>query len=246
MAVLLDLHGDPEGFFFVELRSELESHKKVALLMRETSPSVCLLKHLLEPFRGPGMALLQPLLKLGLKLTKSKCDLILNREIDEIEPKTKQLKNSLQRVVSKLLEAAENLPRGLCVICYRCVEVVRQNSVAERVERTPLSHWAVGAVIFLRYFIPMVATYSIEEESGSRNGLKLIGRLLMKLCCKTEFREANNSVVNEVLRDCFGLFDGFCEQVFYLFIYFFLDLVFFSLFLFFSFLFFSLQLSFFF
>ena len=52
ISALIRVHGDPEGAFLHFFDDEVGRVKDVSVVMRERSVSVCLLRHLLEPYKG--------------------------------------------------------------------------------------------------------------------------------------------------------------------------------------------------
>ena len=52
ISALIREHGDPEEAFLHFFDEEVGKVKDVSVVMRESSVSVCLLRHLLEPFKG--------------------------------------------------------------------------------------------------------------------------------------------------------------------------------------------------
>ena len=211
MSTFLFLHGDHLELFKFFLHQELCTVKNVAVAMREKSESVCVLRHCLDLYQEDGMSIVRPLLKFASKLNKKKVALISEHPSADLEPKHKDFGAKFQGAVHRLL-TPQNLPPSLCVFCCVCIDTVRGTSGIKRQEGLPLSHWAVGAIFFLRFLIPIITSYSLTVEGEKRKHMTLVGKILMKLCCKTPFQEGD-CVINEVLQASYGLYDEFCERV---------------------------------
>ena len=217
VASLFEMHRQPQKVFQRFFLEELKNKKEVAVVMREMSLSVMVLKYLLIPFRDEGRPVLSPLVKFGLRLSKKKKEMLMGLDQNSqgvLSSTTVKLKSKLKSAISFLFRS--EIPNGLCVLCYKCVEMIRTNEEVQRVEGTPLSHWAVNSVLFLRFLIPMVTTRSLSEvESEKKEGLMLMSRLLMKLSSKSLFSGAGGGtcVFNEVVEESFGLYDQFCDEV---------------------------------
>uniref|UniRef100_A0A7S4NNP7 Uncharacterized protein n=1 Tax=Paramoeba aestuarina TaxID=180227 RepID=A0A7S4NNP7_9EUKA len=260
--VILKLHGQPKDLFVYFFESELEQKKDIALVMRERSLSVCVLKHIIAPFAPLVSLSCQRLVQFGLSLSEKKSQFLMNygsEEVEKMAPKYLRLKTKLHHAVEHVL-CVDWVPDGLCILCHLCVESIRKNESVKRMDGTPLSHWAVGAVIFLRFLVPILTTWETPEDNPNRKGLTLMGRFLMKLCCKSEFLSSyalpssstsssssssappphpiasttfslssanfgrsfsrnssfysvGISMINEVLKESFELYDNFCEEV---------------------------------
>ena len=52
LSVIIRLHGDPETAFLDFFEEEVLKVKELSVVMRERSVSVCVLRHLLEPYKG--------------------------------------------------------------------------------------------------------------------------------------------------------------------------------------------------
>jgi hypothetical protein len=93
---------------------------------------------------------------------------------------------------------------------------VESNDEVEKAENDSVSRWAVGALIFLRFLIPAVTDVA-SGTSGAyereKKGAVLMGRFLMKLCCKSKFGEHSSCLLNDVLDDAADMFDRFCHDV---------------------------------
>jgi hypothetical protein len=91
--------------------------------------------------------------------------------------------------------------------------VIEENSLS----RSQVIQWAVGSLILLRFLIPSMILPS-GSESGSQQhenqkGAILVGRFLMKLCCKSHFTENETCLMNEAIDELCPVFDAFCEEV---------------------------------
>jgi hypothetical protein len=71
----------------------------------------------------------------------------------------------------------------------------------------------VGAILFLRFIVPIFSSYKHKEKRKEKN-MMFLARFLMKLCCHSKFSESEGGcLVNEVLVESFDLFDKFCLDV---------------------------------
>jgi len=211
---LFFLHHHPQEAFELFFTEELKEKKEVAVVMREMSLSVVVLKYLLNPFKDRVCHTIFPLVSFGLRLSKKKKEVLMHKDSHTVAksfPSYAKQKSKLKRALNFLLRS--EMPDGLCVLCYKCVEITRANEEVQRVEGTPLSHWAVSAVLFLRFLIPMVTAQSLTEAlSEKKEGLMIMSRMLMKLCTKSLF-SGKTCVFNEVMEEAFGLYDQFCDEV---------------------------------
>ena len=186
ISYFLYLHQEPENLFKLLLEDEIKRVKSISVVMRERSLSVCLLRFLLDPFRPKAESLLDPLLKLGRDLKKKKLETLMK---PLSVGQGKNLTKLQQRFVSNIAQLlnVQLFPQGLCVLSYCVWEMVRASKYTKRTDKTPLSYWAVGSVIFLRLLVPQITSHSLLFEGEKRKGLTLVGKLLMKLACRSRF-----------------------------------------------------------
>lgn len=85
--------------------------------------------------------------------------------------------------------------------------------------RSQVIQWAVGSLILLRFLIPSMILPSGSEcgsqqqQQENQKGAILVGRFLMKLCCKSHFTENESCLMNEAIDELSPVFDGFCDEV---------------------------------
>jgi hypothetical protein len=85
----------------------------------------------------------------------------------------------------------------------------------QSLSRPQVVQWAVGSLIFLRFLIPLfILPMGLEAESQeTKKAAILIGRFMMKLCCKTHFAENETCLMNEAIDELSSTFDQFCGDV---------------------------------
>ncbi len=220
MDLLLRLHADPCQIFLSCFSIEMFEVQNLAAVMRESSVSVRVLQFIWRSF--DFSPLVSPFQKFISRLTASKLKLLTeNSEVTSSSSKWDPA-NRREALKTQLLTAlresfrAKNVPKLICVLCHKCAELVRSNARFSQ-EEIPVSvlHWAVGALIFLRFLIPSITAIASERNATEpeRKGAILIGRLLMKICAGSEFREYPSSLLSEVLEMSSKLFSNFCDDV---------------------------------
>jgi len=158
---------------------------------------------------------------------------------------SQKLTKKFRKTTMKLLTNIDAIPIELCVLCHRCTLLLEKIPDLRRDQTIPIENWVVTAFLFLRFFIPIVTSSSSSSSSQKRGsslsksssslskGVELIGRFLMKLCCRSKFRvsstegggsssnsgnqtfrqdekDTDESLINLILSDCFVHFDTFC------------------------------------
>ena len=112
---------------------------------------------------------------------------------------------------------ASAIPRVICGLCHRSVIYITSRQDTQKSTTQSYSEvvqWAVGSLIFLRFLIPsLILPTQSELEYESQKGTIVIGRLLMKLCCKSLFKEDSACLLNEVIQELSPHFDQFCDEV---------------------------------
>jgi hypothetical protein len=210
---VLKLHGEPEQLFLFCLANELSDLKNLATVMRERSASVRVLQYIWKSL--DTTELVRPMLKYLKKLSISNLQRM--TEDSAMCPPTKRdhLKQKLYLCVESLLRPTV-IPTRISVLCHWCIKLVESNDEVEKAENDSVSRWAVGALIFLRFLIPAVTDVA-SGTSGAyereKKGAVLMGRFLMKLCCKSKFGEHSSCLLNDVLDDAADMFDRFCHDV---------------------------------
>ena len=237
---LLSLHEKPDSLFFASLHHEIEADKELSLLMRgDLSVCVCVMKFFLMPHRKELLVLTDDLLSFVFHLKLKQIDLIIQGSdtpggvsvffflslffrfsfyflhslifFSKTQKKCAVLKKKLQRGVQLLLQP-NLLPEDVCVMCYRCVAAVEKSDIKKDIAGT-VAGWAVGALLFLRFIIPVLTSFS-SDNTTKLKAVTFLGRFLMKLCCKSLFGQGKStSVANEVLTESFDKFDQFGQEV---------------------------------
>eukprot|EP00008_Paramoeba_atlantica_P011530 CAMPEP_0201478864 /NCGR_PEP_ID=MMETSP0151_2-20130828/3624_1 /ASSEMBLY_ACC=CAM_ASM_000257 /TAXON_ID=200890 /ORGANISM="Paramoeba atlantica, Strain 621/1 / CCAP 1560/9" /LENGTH=395 /DNA_ID=CAMNT_0047860089 /DNA_START=101 /DNA_END=1285 /DNA_ORIENTATION=+ len=209
---LLSLHEKPDSLFFASLHHEIEADKELSLLMRgDLSVCVCVMKFFLMPHRKELLVLTDDLLSFVFHLKLKQIDLIIQGSDTPGGKKCAVLKKKLQRGVQLLLQP-NLLPEDVCVMCYRCVAAVEKSDIKKDIAGT-VAGWAVGALLFLRFIIPVLTSFS-SDNTTKLKAVTFLGRFLMKLCCKSLFGQGKStSVANEVLTESFDKFDQFGQEV---------------------------------
>ena len=201
---LAKLHGEPEDLFLVCFDYEMQTSKELSVVMRQLSPSVCILKCILEPFRRSLLMTTTKLLRLG---KNKKTPLLLTEKTEDCS-KISSLKEKFQAGIEQLLDSSR-FPPPLCVFCYRCVQAINIATSLKIDKETNVKNWVITSLFFLRFLVPVFTNYRGDDEKTK--GMVLVGRFLMKLCCRTLFNQ--QPVLNEVLENCFPLFDRYCAEV---------------------------------
>ena len=213
--VLVGLHGRPDELLLRSLRKEFQEVRELEVVMRQMSVSVCILKLMLKPFERLVQELLEKLMRVGEKLGQRKVDILFESPLsaDSIEI-AKRIKSRLRKGLQQIL-TAEAIPEPLCIFCFRCADLVKDTPIKKDPD-TKIANWTVGALLFLRFIVPMITTSSVlgmqGSNQGKQKGLTFLGRLCMKLCCHSTFPQGD-CLANEILREHFSIFDQFCIDV---------------------------------
>jgi hypothetical protein len=211
--IILKQHGNNDSLFLFYLSREITQIKNLASVMRERSESVRVLQYIWRSLDTTHIV--RPILKCLKKMSLSSLHKL--TEDAEVYSPTKREKwrQKLNLWIETLLRPT-TIPIRISVLCYRCILLVEANDEVKKSEGDSVERWAVGALIFLRFLIPVV-TDVVSETSGVREREKkcavLMGRFLMKLCCKSKFGEQSSCLLNEVLSDAADVFDRFCDDI---------------------------------
>ena len=205
---IIDLSGQADDIFIHCLHAELEESPELSVVMRQASPAVLVLKTIARPILKSITVLASPLARFGRRLDDKAIELIGS------EKRTKQstrLKEKLENILGHVLNP-KAIPMEICVLSYRCVECIKQSNqrLRESVE-IPLQSWAVGAMLFLRYLVPMLTTFLPSDDN--KKGRILMGRFLMKMACHSEFQQNSTGLLNEILASSYERYDQFCAEV---------------------------------
>jgi hypothetical protein len=84
----------------------------------------------------------------------------------------------------------------------------------EKEDGLSAEQWTVGSLIFLRGIVPAITALASSPQTTSceKKGFILIGKFLMKLCCKS-LHKPTEGFLNEVMQQSIPLFDEFCRQI---------------------------------
>ncbi len=110
----------------------------------------------------------------------------------------------------------EYIPPLVSLLCYQSKDFVDRNSSLIGLEDGMDSmKWTVGALIFLRHLVPSVTTVISNSNYSDieKKAAVLIGRLLMKLSCDSQFSENSSCLLNEIICESSKVFQDFCSGV---------------------------------
>ena len=205
---LLDIHPSPEKFFLCSLKTELKTKEKLAVVMRETSPAVCAFRYLTDPLSSPLSVAFSPLFRFARKANPQTVEMMAletetSRQFDRIKKKFTSVINHILR--------PEILPPYLCLLCYKSSCLVKETKTFSENERSTAASFSVGALIYLRILVPMLT--ALPTSPDRKKGCVLVGRFLMKLCCRSEFHQAPGCMLNMILRENAAPFSNYCDQV---------------------------------
>jgi hypothetical protein len=172
------------------------------LVMRQLSPTVCVLKGILRPFRRFFHQKCSGLLKFA----KDKRISALRTTDDEA--KIEWLKAKLKGGIRRLLDPSD-FPVALSVVCYRVTEIIKNAGPKVQPDEN-LASWTLASMMFLRFLVPIFTSYKGNETK--RRAMMLVGKILMKLCCKTRL-SGDEKILNDVLEESFPVYDRFCDVV---------------------------------
>lgn len=121
-----------------------------------------------------------------------------------------RLSGQIQCYVQQLLDVIK-IPPLICVMCYRCTEMVQRLPV--RRFQSAIG-WAVGNIIIQQYFVAFTKKVANNALYSTRKltAIDLVVRFLKKLWSKSMF-EPPRCLLNEILMDCWGHFDCFCDDI---------------------------------
>ena len=204
----LDLSGQSDDIFVCCLYEELNKSTELSVVMRQASPAVLVLKTIVRPILKSITEIVSPLARFGRRLDEKGIELIGS---DKRTKHSARLKEKLENNLSFLL-CPKTVPLEICILSYRCVECIKQcdEGLRESVG-IPLSSWAVGAMLFLRYLVPMLTTFLPGDDN--KKGRILMGRFLMKMACHSEFQQNSGGLLNEILVSSYDRYDQFCLEV---------------------------------
>jgi hypothetical protein len=205
ITIMIRLHGDPIALFLSSFAVELTEVRNLGSLMRERSVAVRVLQHIWQSF--DLQEIVSNLLRFVGRFTIAKLKVF--NEGGSQKEKDK-LKAKMRNCISKLF-TIEKIPVIIRTVCAYCACLVEAHHM---IEKEDIVQWVVGSLIFLRFIIPSVTSLATDVNSSDpvKKGAVLMGRFLMKLCCKTQFGESQ-AFLNELLSEFAPLFDGFCEYV---------------------------------
>lgn len=210
--LVLQLHGDPCALFLDSLALELAELKNLAIVMRERSVSVQVLQYISQSLNLPSLVL--PFVTWIRGFTHQKLKILTENHLSESTKEKKRrdkIKEQLIRCVKGLL-LVENIPKIISALCFRCLKLA---SSLDKPNDDSVLHWAVGSLIFLRFLVPAITELAADPTANDavKKTAVLVGRFLMKLCCNSRFEDDSLGLLNEVLVECGGMFDQFCEEV---------------------------------
>ncbi len=216
---LLSLHGDMEQLFLSSFATEMVSVKNLAAVMRERSVSVRVLQ---EIWKSHNLSeILLPVFSFISSLSLSRLA-TLTAPFSSATSSARREKMKKKLVHSTLsLLSPDLVPLTISILAHWCVEIAYscddlELEDSER-DKSKINQWAVGALIFLRFYIPPITSLAVSSSSSDveKKGAILMGRYLMKLCCKSRFSEYPNSLLNEVIDELIaaGTFDKYCDDV---------------------------------
>ena len=208
LKTLFEIEGHPQKLFISCLEKEMKETSDLAVVMRQISPAVCVLKYFSEPFIPSLSAAFAPIFRFSRRLRVDEISL-LGTEVKSSKS-TQRLKAKLHQVVDCLFRT-NRLPPFLCKLCYQCAEQVEQNYSSAQTEILSPASFAVSSMIYLRILVPMMTSCPVPPEK--QKGCVLTGRFLMKLCCMSEFQQAPNCLLNQVLRERLSEFGKYCDEV---------------------------------
>ena len=203
---LIDLHGSPLSLFLSCLTAELNRVKDLSLLARERSESVCVLQTFWAPLVPHFEHLCEPLSKLGEHLSKKDVGFMLGTE----DPTEKALvvKDKIVSTVKNILRP-NALPSTATVLCYRAIKLLEESSVAVTGQQSP-ANWVVGALLFLRFLVPIVMS---KRSSGKSEGKTFLAKFLMKMSSGSTFGASELGLADVALEELRPSFDRFCKGI---------------------------------
>jgi hypothetical protein len=209
MNLIMCLHGHPTQLFLSCFVIELNQIKNLSVVMRERSVTVRILQFLWESFNISNI--IEPFVHFVGNLNGQKCKIL-----TEIEPSKgrERLKQKLMSCLNLFL-CAENIPKLMCVLCYRCSRLIEENKNVEKEDGLSAEQWTVGSLIFLRGIVPAITALASSSQmvgNFQKKGAVQVGRLLMKLCCNSRF-DPPSCLLNEVIQETLPAFEKFSSEV---------------------------------
>ena len=109
--------------------------------------------------------------------------------------------------MNTLFNVPSRVPFAICKIFYQAAKIIQSDERLNIPENLllPICCWPVSALLFLRVIVPIFT-------SGGKPGTVLFGKLLMKLCCQSEFNQWD-CIMNQTLHDNTPRFVLFCEEI---------------------------------
>mmetsp|Transcript_17929 Transcript_17929/g.24901 ORF Transcript_17929/g.24901 Transcript_17929/m.24901 type:complete len:449 (-) Transcript_17929:66-1412(-) len=198
----------PDEMFLGALEREIEAAgDDLNVLMRETRPTVKIMKCLMAPYRSQVRRMAGKLCKFGETISPDQISLMKKSSsaelADVISPDG--LKERLVRATRSLLRSKE-LPLPICVMIYRAVQKVENDNPDFRHE--DVVKWACNALFFLRHVVPLFTV-------GGSPGMTFMGTFLMKMTCNSQVPQApKDCLINEAIREGFHCFMSFAFDVY--------------------------------
>jgi hypothetical protein len=210
---LITIHNAPEKLFLSSFDIELTQVKNLAAVMRERTVSVIVLQYLWKLY--DTTTLIRPLVRLCNKLKPHHLLLLTNEPTPSAPHKREALKNLFLDKINTLFK--KSLPTCLPHLCYKASQLISLNSSVDT-QNISIVEWIIGSFVFLRFFVPSMTDIISDENisESQKKASRFVGRFLMKLSCKSFFNEHPNCLANEILTECFPLFDAYCVDVLYL------------------------------
>jgi hypothetical protein len=207
--IVLKLHASPYTLLLSCFSEELRQANNLVVVMRDRSVSVCILRYIWRSLNVSEYAL--PFFDLVHHITSTEVANLSNGELSEKEKRS--TKQKLIESVRKLLDA-ERLPHVICALCSACAHHIQQQD--QTITKARALEWAISALIFLRFLVPSITSLACSHSSSEveRRSSILLGRFLMKLCCKSQFPNFSpHCILNETLNASAPLFDHFVKVI---------------------------------
>jgi hypothetical protein len=208
---LLRLHGEPSLLFLKCFENEVATNSDLALVMKERSISVRIIQFMWRS--SEIQSLIAPFAKISRRMSDSQFR-YLTEEVSHMEKEKSRIGHRLSRRLRNLF-CIDKIPISIAALCYRCTEAILKKY--SDITKAEAIRWTVESLIFLRFIIPSVTALALNPAASDmeKKCSILIGRLLMKIICKSNFSElAMSSLCNLIIRDLSYLMDQFCDELY--------------------------------
>jgi hypothetical protein len=212
--LLLKLHPNPAEVFLYYFEAELREFKNLSVVMAsEESLTVFLLHHIWSRFDVGVLA--APLAQFVNQLTPTKTRLLCGSDVEAFgKVKVQQhLAHQLFDCMKQIFMGAEKIPTVICVLCFRCSELVKSLPVSD-VYLSEIG-WVALHIFFKNALIPYLRSlvYLTGQSSPHHTqAVTFLSRFINKICCQSTFGN-QFTLINNIIIDCSFLVNHFHQRI---------------------------------